>query len=288
MVNAIAKVLDNQIQRTQTLSLQLCGAIAELVGLNAQLINNINAIGITKLQPPAMIRWQDSFAILYEISEQKLVLAVPEIGLIHQKIGNFIENWGAEGQVLLLKPTKYTPKQKFSLRWFIPSLIKYSKVLLEVLLASFLVQIFSLANPLIVQLIIDKVIIQNSFGTLNILGILLLILSFFEGLLTSLRTYLFVDTTNRIDLTLGSEIIDHLLRLPLRYFEKRPVGELATRAQELENIRSFLTGTALTVVLDAVFSVIYIVVMAMYSWLLTLVALATVPLFAFLTIVVSP
>ncbi|KAF3885390.1 MULTISPECIES: peptidase domain-containing ABC transporter [Nostocales] len=286
--DAIAKVLDNQIQRTQTLSLQLCGAIAELVGLNAQLINNINAIGITKLQPPAMIRWQDSFAILYEISEQKLVLAVPEIGLIHQKIGNFIENWGAEGQVLLLKPTKYTPKQKFSLRWFIPSLIKYSKVLLEVLLASFLVQIFSLANPLIVQLIIDKVIIQNSFGTLNILGILLLILSFFEGLLTSLRTYLFVDTTNRIDLTLGSEIIDHLLRLPLRYFEKRPVGELATRAQELENIRSFLTGTALTVVLDAVFSVIYIVVMAMYSWLLTLVALATVPLFAFLTIVVSP
>jgi ATP-binding cassette, subfamily B, bacterial HlyB/CyaB len=286
--DAIAKVLDNQIQRTQTLSLQLCGAIAELVGLNAQLINNINAIGITKLQPPAMIRWQDSFAILYEISEQKLVLAVPEVGIVQQKVGTFIENWGEEGQVLLLKPTKYTPKQKFSLRWFIPSLIKYRKVLLEVLLASFFVQVFGLANPLIIQLIIDKVIIQNSFNTLNILGVLLLILAVFEGLLTSLRTYLFVDTTNRIDLTLGSEIIDHLLRLPLRYFERRPVGELATRAQELENIRSFLTGTALTVVLDAVFSIIYIAVMAMYSWVLTLVALATVPLFAFLTIVVSP
>ncbi|GAA6618562.1 peptidase domain-containing ABC transporter [Scytonema sp. NUACC26] len=285
--DAIAKVLDNQIQRTQTLSLQLCGAIAELIGLNAQLLN-IKAVGITKLQTPAMIRWQDSFAILYEITDQKLVLAVPEVGIVQQKLGNFIENWGEEGQVLLLKPTKYTPQQKFSLRWFIPSLIKYRKVLLEVLLASFFVQVFSLANPLIIQLIIDKVIIQNSSNTLNVLGILLLILAVFEGLLTSLRTYLFVDTTNRIDLTLGSEIIDHLLRLPLRYFERRPVGELATRAQELENIRSFLTGTALTVVLDAVFSVIYIVVMALYSWLLTIVALATVPLFAFLTIVISP
>jgi ATP-binding cassette subfamily B protein len=114
------------------------------------------------------------------------------------------------------------------------------------------------------------------------------VVSIFEALLTSLRTYLFVDTTNRIDMALGSEIIDHLLRLPLRYFEKRPVGELSTRVNELENIRQFLTGTALTVVLDAVFSVVYIVVMFIYSWVLTLVTLAVIPLFVFLTIVVSP
>jgi ATP-binding cassette, subfamily B, bacterial HlyB/CyaB len=283
----IHKVLNNQIQRTQTLSLQLCGAIAELIGLNAQLIN-VPAEAITKMQAPVMIRWQDSFAIIYEISEQKLVLGIPEVGIVQHKPVHFQENWGDEGQVLILKPSKYTPKQRFSLRWFVPSLIQYRKVLIEVLIASFFVQIFTLANPLIVQLIIDKVIIQNSFNTLHVLGVLLLILALFEGILTSLRTYLFVDTTNRIDLALGSEIIDHLLRLPLRYFERRPVGELATRANELENIRSFLTGTALTVVLDAVFSVIYIAVMGIYSWQLTLVALATVPFFAFLTMVVSP
>ncbi|MBD0336444.1 MAG: peptidase domain-containing ABC transporter, partial [Cyanobacteria bacterium Co-bin13] len=99
---------------------------------------------------------------------------------------------------------------------------------------------------------------------------------------------LFVDTTNRIDMALGSEIIDHLLRLPLRYFDKRPVGELSSRINELENIRQFLTGTALTVVLDAVFSVLYIVVMFVYSWVLTLVALSTIPLFVLLTILVAP
>jgi HlyB family type I secretion system ABC transporter len=282
----IHQVLNNQIERTQTLSLQLCGAIAELVGLNTQLVN-VSTTAITKLQPPAMIRWQDTFAILYEISDKKLVLGVPEVGIITQEPEYFAENWGEEGQVLLLKRTKNTPRKRFSLRWFIPSVLQYRKVLLEVLIASFFVQIFGLANPLIIQIIIDKVIIQNSFGTLNVLGILLLIMAVFEGLLTSVRTYLFVDTTNRIDLTLGSEIIDRLFRLPLRYFERRPVGELATRANELENIRSFMTGTALTVVLDAVFSAIYIVVMVIYSWLLTLVALATVPVFAFLTMVFS-
>ena len=140
----------------------------------------------------------------------------------------------------------------------------------------------------IIQIIIDKVIVQNSIDTLQVLGILLVIVAIFEALLTSLRTYLFVDTTNRIDMALGTEIIDHLFRLPLRYFDRRPVGELSSRINELENIRQFLTGTALTVVLDAVFSLVYIVVMFIYSWLLTLVALATVPLFVVLTILVAP
>lgn len=139
-----------------------------------------------------------------------------------------------------------------------------------------------------IQVIIDKVIVQNSLDTLHILGILLVGVAIFEAILTSLRTYLFVDTTNRIDMALGSEIIDHLLRLPLRYFEKRPVGELSTKINELENIRQFLTGTALTVVLDAIFSVVYIVVMFIYSWLLTIVTLAVIPLFVLLTIIVSP
>ncbi|MBW4510762.1 MAG: peptidase domain-containing ABC transporter [Scytonematopsis contorta HA4267-MV1] len=283
----IRKVLTHQVQRTQTLSLQLCGAVAELIGLDAQLIN-VTASSLTKLQVPAIIRWQDSFAILYEINGKKLVLGVPSVGILQQKPAHFIENWGDQGQVLLLKANKYTPKKRFGLSWFIPSLIQYRKVLFEVLIASFFVQIFTLANPLIVQIIIDKVIVQNSLNTLNIFGILLVVIAIFEAILTSIRTNLFTDTTNRIDLALGSEIIEHLLRLPLPYFEKRTVGELATRTNELENIRSFLTGTALTVVLDAVFSVVYIAVMFVYSWLMTLVALATIPLFMLLTILVSP
>jgi ATP-binding cassette, subfamily B, bacterial HlyB/CyaB len=283
----LRRVISTQESRVGNLSLMHCGAVAELMGLSVQLVN-IPAAAVNRLPTPALLSWQDSFAILYDSSEKELVLAVPDSGIKRLKPARFIEDWGDEGQVLLLKATKETPKERFGLSWFVPSLIRYRRVLVEVLIASFFVQLFGLANPLMIQLIIDKVIVQNSISTLNVLGILLVAVAVFEALLTSLRTYLFVDTTNRIDMALGSEIIDHLLRLPLRYFEKRPVGELSTRIGELENIRQFLTGTALTVVLDAVFSVVYIVVMFIYSWVLTLVTLGVIPVFVALTVFVSP
>lgn len=285
--DTIRRVIANQQTRSGSVSLQHCGAVAELIGLSAQLVN-VPAVAVNRLPTPAMITWKDSFAILYDTSERELVLAIPDKGIKRLKPSEFIQNWSEDGQVLLLKPTKETPKQQFGLSWFLPSIIRYRKVLIEVLIASFFVQLFGLANPLMIQLIIDKVIVQNSIDTLHVLGIFLVVVAIFEAVLTTLRTYLFVDTTNRIDMALGSEIIDHLLRLPLRYFERRPVGELSTRINELENIRQFLTGTALTVVLDAVFSVVYIVVMFIYSWVLTLVTLAVIPLFILLTAIFAP
>ncbi len=283
----VRRVLGQQLERTSDIPLPVCGAVAELMGLNAQLVT-VPATAVSRLQAPALVRWKDHLAVLFQISDKELVLGIPQKGILRCKPAEFMQFWGEEGQVLLLKTTPQTPQQRFSLSWFLPSLWRYRKVLFEVLVASFFVQLFGLANPLIVQIIIDKVLVQNSLDTLQVLGVFLLVVAVFEALLGALRTYLFVDTTNRIDMALGSEIIDHLLRLPLRYFERRPVGELSTRVNELENIRQFLTGTALTVVLDAIFSVIYIVVMAIYSWVLTLVALSTIPLFALITFLASP
>ncbi|RUS97953.1 hypothetical protein DSM106972_081720 [Dulcicalothrix desertica PCC 7102] len=268
-------------------SLQFCAAVAELMGLTTQMVK-VPATAVGKLQPPVMIAYQDSFAIIYKSNVNELVIAIPEIGVVRRKILDFIDTWGSEGTVLLLQPTKNTPQSHFSLRWFIPALQRYRKVLIEVLIASMVVQIFGLVNPLATQVIIDKVIVGNSPDSLEVFGIFLLVVAVVEAVLTAIRTQLFVDTTNRIDLSLGTEVINHLLRLPLSYFERRPVGELATRVHELENIRSFLTGTALTVVMDAIFSIIYILVMLMYSPILTVVALATVPLFALLNLMVSP
>ena len=295
--DVIRRIMADQIARTGSLSLPLCGAVADLLGLQAQLVN-IPLAAFGRLQTPALVSWRESFAVIYEASQGEMVLGVPEMGIIRRHprdlLDNLINAEIGDGQqpesipVLLIQRTKQTPKQRFGLQWFLPSLYRYRYVLVEVFIASFFVQLFGLANPLMIQIIIDKVIVQNSIDTLHVLGIFLVVVAVFEALLTSLRTYLFVDTTNRIDMSLGSEIIDHLLRLPLRYFEKRPVGELASRINELENIRQFLTGTALTVVLDAVFSVLYIVVMFVYSWVLTLVALATIPLFILLTVIVSP
>ena len=147
---------------------------------------------------------------------------------------------------------------------------------------------FTLANPLIIQVIIDKVINQRSLDTLQVLGIALLVLTLVEGILASLKTFLFVETTNRIDQKLGSEVIDHLLRLPLEYFDKRPVGELGTRIGELEKIRNFITGTGLSTILDSIYSLIYIGVMLLYSTYLTIIALLVLPIQVGLTILGAP
>ncbi|MBD2775712.1 peptidase domain-containing ABC transporter [Iningainema tapete] len=285
--DVIKRALVNNYQRTGTVSIELCGAVAELMGLKSQLVQ-IPAIAISQLPTPALLPWQDSFAILYKATEKELIFAIPEQGITRKKPADFITTWGEEGQVLLLQSTPETAKKRFGLSWFAPAIKKHKTALTEVFIASLFVQLLGLANPLITQVIIDKVIIQNGINTLNVLGSLLIVMAIIEGIVTWLRTNLFADTTNRIDLSLGAEVIDHLLRLPLRYFERRPVGEISSRINELENIRSFLTGTALTVVLDAIFSVIYIAVMVFYSWLLTIVALATVPLFALLTFIFAP
>ncbi|MBD2346324.1 peptidase domain-containing ABC transporter [Anabaena subtropica] len=290
----VRRILNEQIKRQGSISFPACAYLSELIGLKANLVD-LPAAAITRVPTPALVKYGDGYAVLYAADTNNVVLGVPSQGIVSCKPAQIVEHleivensYPPQIRVLLLSSTKETPKERFGLRWFLPYLSRHRRVLIEVFIASFFVQLAALANPLVIQLIIDKVIVQNSISTLNVLGVLLLAVGIFEAVLTTLRTYLFVDTTNRIDMGLGSEIIDHLLRLPLRYFEKRPVGELATRINELENIRQFLTGTALTVGLDAVFSVVYIIVMLFYSWQLTLVGLGTIPIFIVITLIASP
>ena len=282
--DSVRRVLEHQLSATPRISLQTAGAIAEMMGLRSHLIS-IDTTAFPRVKMPALIYWQESLAVLHGTAP-KIMIATPE-GSRKYSLREFISIWGEAGQVLTVEASAHST-ERFSLRWFLPAIAKHRQVLIQVLLASFFVQLFGLANPIITQVIIDKVLGQRSLDTLDILGVFLLGVAVFEALLTSLRTYLFTDTTNRIDLALGSAVIDHLLRLPLRFFDRRRVGELAGRLNELENIRQFLTGTALTVVIDAIFSVIYVAVMLFYSWELTLVTLGTVPLFAILTMSVAP
>ncbi|MGD1806909.1 peptidase domain-containing ABC transporter [Dapis sp. BLCC M126] len=285
--DVIRRVLDNQIRTAGRVSLQACGAITQMMGLSGQLAQ-VPAAAVPRLKAPALIQWQDSFAVLYSITEQEIVLGSPEFGLTRLKPGEFQEIWGESGQVLLLQAPKTEQKEQFSFWWFVPSLMEHRTVFIEVLIASFFVQIFGLVNPLMTMIIIDKVMGQRNIEALDVLGILMLLVALFEALLGGLRTFLFVDTTNRIDVKLSSEVIDHLLRLPLNYFDNRRVGDLTGRIGELANIRNFLTGTALTVVLDAVFSVIYIAVMLALNPIMTAVALAGVPFFTGIILINSP
>lgn len=284
----IRKVLENQLKTAGSVSMQACGAIAQSIGLTPQLAQ-VPADAINRIKAPVMIRWKDTFAIVYSITEQELVVASPEEGLMRKRVAQFREIWGESGEVLLLQaPQQLDQKEQFSFWWFVPALMEHKTVFIEVLFASFFVQIFGLANPLISQIIIDEVLGKRNLDTLDVLGAFLLAVALFEGMLNGLRTFLFIDTSNRIDVKLSAEIIDHLLRLPQNYFDNRRVGDLIYKFSMMGQIREFMTGTALTVVLDAVFSVVYVAVMLSYSVQLTAVSLAVVPILALMIILINP
>ena len=290
-VDLLKRVLEEQSERGNgSISLELCASISESLGLQTQLLKlPLGLIG--RLKTPCIIHLMDGeLCVGLATRDDEVLLSRPTSGIERLKTVELeaLCNEDNTLSVLVLHRTERTPEKKFGLSWFLPAIKKNKKPLIEVLVASLFVQLFQLMNPLIIQQIIDKVIGQNGASTLPVLAVLLLSFSIFENLLTAVRTNLFIDTTNRIDVSLGEQVIDHLLRLPLNYFDRRPVGELSSRLGELEQIRSFLTGTALTVVMDSIFSVIYIVVMLFYSWVLTIVALLVAPVLALLTFSTSP
>ena len=285
--DSIEKIVRDSLRRGITPNIQLLGQLSVSLGLHAVGAKLPASLG-TRMQTPALVEYRGGFSLAVNSTAAGLQLASPRYGWVLVDPDQ-LETVYPEGiAALLVDRTNTTPEQRFGFEWFLPALKRHKDVLVQVLLASFVVQLFTLANPLLIQVIIDKVINQRSLDTLQVLGAALVIVTLLEGVLGSLKTFLFTETTNRIDLRLGSEVIDHLLRLPLQYFDKRPVGELGTRIAELEKIRNFLTGQALTTIIDAAFSVIYIAVMALYSWMLTLVALAVVPIQVLLTIIGAP
>ncbi len=285
--DSVEKILRDEIRRGKKINLDLCGNLLSLLGLHVSK-SKIKKSYALRMPESSLLLWKNSFALVHNSKNNHLTLASPKEGWIEINEENFEENFEDDIEFIAVERINTTPNKKFGLEWFIPSLKKFQGVLIQVLIASFIVQLFGLANPLLIQVIIDKVISQRSLDTLQVLGIAMVFVTILGGVIGSLRTFLFTETTNRIDTRLGSEVIDHLLRLPLNYFDKRPVGELGSRVAELEKIRDFLTGQALTTILDAAFSIIYIVVMVIYSWLLTLIALAVVPIQILLTLIGAP
>ena len=169
--------------------------------------------------------------------------------------------------------------RRFDVTWFLGAIHKYRHMLGEVMVASFFLQIFALVSPLFFQVVIDKVLVHRSLSTLDVLVIGLIAISIFETVLGILRTYLFSHTTNRIDVELGARLFRHLLALPIGYFQARRVGDSVARVRELENIRNFLTSSALTLVIDLLFTFVFLAVMFFYSPLLTWNVLGAFPLY---------
>lgn len=179
-------------------------------------------------------------------------------------------------------------QQQFDISWFISSLVKYRKLFFEVLVASFFLQLFALVTPLFFQVVMDKVLVHRGYTTLDVLAAGFIFVVVFEALLGGIRNYIFSHTTNRVDVELGARLYKHLMSLPLAYFESRQVGQNVARVRELDTIRNFITGTALTLVIDLLFVFVFLAVMWYYSPTLTWVVLATIPCYVLLSIFITP
>jgi subfamily B ATP-binding cassette protein HlyB/CyaB len=178
--------------------------------------------------------------------------------------------------------------RRFDITWFIPAVVKYRRLFGEVLAGSFFVQVLALVSPLLFQVVIDKVIVHRSLSTLDVLVFGFVIITLFEALLGGLRSYVFSHTTTRVDVELGARLFGHLMALPMAYFQARRAGDSVARARELENVRNFLTGSAVTVVIDLFFTFVFIAVMFLFSATLTWIVLASIPFYIGVSLIVTP
>jgi HlyB family type I secretion system ABC transporter len=261
----------------------------EKIGLQLQQLM-VRWDDLQKLTFPALLQlnWRrQDWVVVYGVQGNRLLIANPlNLNQTCESIPQAMVEESWDGQIWQVELIQ--KQEKFNLSWFIPAVLRYRGLLSEVLLVSLALQFLGLATPIITQFVIDRAIVYGNRGTLDVMALALLGVAIFEATFGFLRLFIFTHTANRLDLGLSAQMFRHLMRLPLTYFESRRVGDTVARTRELENIRQFLTGTALTVLLDSLFSVVYLAVMFSYSVTLTWVALAVLPFFAALTLFLTP
>ena len=245
---------------------------------------------LRKTPLPAIAALRDGgFLILGKASEDQVIVQIP--GQSRPKLmwrEEFETIWDGRlvlmaGRAGLVELTRH-----FDISWFLGAIHKYRHLLGEVLLASFFLQLFGLISPLFFQVVIDKVLVSRTLSTLDVLIIGLIAIALFDTVLGFLRSYLFAHTTNRIDVELGARLFRHLVALPISYFQARRVGDSVARVRELENIRNFITGSALTLVIDLFFTFVFLAVMFIYSPLLTAIVIGSFPFYIGISVGATP
>jgi ATP-binding cassette, subfamily B, bacterial HlyB/CyaB len=239
---------------------------------------------------PAIASLSDGgFIVVAKAAEDKVLVQSPQTrrpALMTRD--EFVAIWDCQLIMIVRRAGLSDITRRFDITWFLGAIHKYRYLLSEVLVASFFLQLFALVSPLFFQVVIDKVLVHQALSTLDVLIVGLVVISTTETILGILRTYLFAHTTNRIDVELGARLFNHLLALPMAYFQARRVGDSVARVRELENIRNFLTSSALTLIIDLFFTFVFLGVMFCYSPLLTWIVFGSFPVYIAISSSVTP
>ncbi|MBV8166690.1 MAG: type I secretion system permease/ATPase [Alphaproteobacteria bacterium] len=263
--------------------------VAPQFGLRARLITTAGE-RLERTPLPAIALGRDGRAfVLAKVGDGKALIQDPtQPRPATVSLDQLAQMWDGRLVLLARRASLGELARRFDISWFLGAIHKYRWILGEVLAASFFLQLFALITPLFFQVVIDKVLVHRGLSTLDVLILGLIVISVFEVVLGGLRTFVFSHTTNRIDVELGARLYRHLMALPIAYFEARRVGDSVARVRELETVRSFITGSAVTVAIDLVFTVVFIAVMFYYSAILSWIVVGAFPFYIALSVVVTP
>lgn len=230
---------------------------------------------------------EGDFFIIARVAEEKALVLLPDSQTPKElSLSELWDIW--DGTCVFFARKGHKKDGTFGFSWFIPTILKFKSGFITVLIAILVMQLLGLLTPVMIQAVVDKVLSNKVMSTLQVLSIGIGLVYIFEMILSLAKNYLFIHTTNRVDVMLSSRLFNHLFDLPLRYFESRRTGETVARVRELDSIRHFLTGTPLSAIIDLAFILLYIVVLFFYSTKLTLIVLASIPLYVVLSLVVTP
>ena len=284
----------NQLRRAYVVDGNLMDTLTMLraskdIGLKSRELT-IEKERLNSMPFPAVLQLTNgNYIVVLRAEQERLLIVDPyQDTPVLIQIKNLFNAW--EGKIVLFTKRHQAKQEehKFNLFWFVPVVLKYKKFLGQVLFLSLILQVFGLISPMFTQVIIDKVLVHKSLSTLDVLVIGMIIISLFQTIITGFRSYLFTHTTNKVDVVLSTKLYKHITALPIKYFDKWQVGEVVTRVRELETVRQFITGSGLTIVLDTIFTVVYIFAMFNYSAKLSLIVLLMLPIFILLNIIVVP
>ena len=263
---------------------------AKLLHLKARILHTPSEQRLKTVPTPALVKLRGGFVILGgRDADGKLRLLYLATRLPRAlSYDELAAEWDGEVVLVTRRAGVGIDPRQFGFYWFLPSIWRYRRPLAHVLLASLFVQVFALVNPLFFQIVVDKVLVHKGTSTLALIATGMVSLGLFNVVLQYLRAYVLSHTTNRIDVELGARLFNHLLHLPLSYFETRAAGQTVARVRELETIRAFLTGQGLSSLIDLIFTVVFIAVLFAYSWFLALIVLCSAPLYSIIAIMIRP
>jgi ATP-binding cassette, subfamily B, bacterial HlyB/CyaB len=245
----------------------------------------------TELTWHSLVRLGDAYPILAQLEngnwvvvasvvpggEQEIIRVLdplaqrPEVLLLTER--DFSKSW--RGSVVLVKRDYrlVDADQPFGFRWFVPELIRQRALFRDVAVAAFVLYGLGLTMPIFFQLVIDKVLVHQSYATLTVLTAGMAVALAFDAAFTFLRRYLLLYATNKIDIRVATRTFGHLLDLPISLFEQASAGVLVKHMQQTSRIREFLTGRLFLTLLDAISLMVFVPILILYSAKLTLVVL---------------